>query len=438
MTNPLEKLRRFISKRTFLKHITVLAGGTAIGQLLSIVSLPLLTRLYTPEDFGKYALFIAFISISTVGASLMYETAIVAAKDDTEAAFLTVISVILAVLNTPLVTLGLYALIQFKLLGFASLPMSIVFWAICVFALTSIFQVLRYWLLRKQQFSLIAKVTVVQGGVRSISQVLLGMSLFTWLGLLIGDILGRIFGLGRMVKQTYFDVTQLIFPVNIQQLSKVAHKYLTFPLYSLPSSIINVLAFSLSIPVITQLYGTASGGYFLLAQRTLSIPMNLVSSSVADTFHSQIAYYTNNEPEKVKSFFLRTAKNLTLIGLFPTLTLAFFSPYLFIFIFGEAWNEVGWLVALMAPWTLVKSIVSPLSRIVFVLGGQRSKLVFDITALSSLFLVYYLGSHFRLSLKVTVGLMVFFNVVSYGIYFLVLLRVTQKNHQLKAVDTKKI
>lgn len=433
MTSPVEHFKKFVSGRTFLKHLTVLAGGTAISQALTIISLPFVTRLYEPDDLGRYGLFISFISISTVGASLMYETAIVAGRDEEEAAVLTFIAVVLAIFNTPLATLVLYILIKYNLIGFGSLPVSTIVWTAAGFSLTSVFQVLRYWLLRKKLFTLISKVTIIQGGIRSLSQLGLGLLPFSWVGLLLGDILGRGCGLGQMLRRTLIDVTQLTFPLNLQRLSQVAYKYLDFPLYSLPSSVINVLAFSLSIPVITDLYGTTAGGSFLLAQRTLAIPMTLISSSVADAFHSQIASYANNQPEKIKSFFWQTAKNLTLLGLFPTLAIAILSPHLFTFIFGKAWTEAGILVAIIAPWTLSKLIVSPLSRIVLVLGGQKSKLIFDATALSTLFVVYFAKQNMKFSLTNTVALMSIMNVFAYSIYFVILIQIAHKSSQTSQV-----
>ncbi|BAY83952.1 putative O-antigen translocase [Calothrix parasitica NIES-267] len=427
MKSQIQRLKNLISKSAFVRSVTVLAGGTAIAQGLVILTLPLLTRLYTPKDMGWFGLFTAFINIATVAASLLYEAGIVAAKDEEEAAYLTILSLILAVITTPIAALSFFALVKFNLLGFASIPIQTIFWISLAFLLTAIFKVLRYWLIRKKLFKLIGKVTVIQSGVRSLSQVGLGLLPFGWLGLLIGDIIGRGFGIGRMLKHTTQDMLHLTKPINIEKLSKVARCYSEFPIYSLPSSLINILAQSLTVPIITQLYGVTAGGYFVLAQRTLALPLSLISRSVADAFHSQIASYAKEEPTKVKYCFLRTAKTLALIAFIPTLGIAILSPQLFSLVFGENWSQAGLLVTIMTPWAFAGVIVSPLSRIVFVLGKQKWKLIYDVFALTTLISVLYIGFIFKLSLISSITFLSIMNVIAYGLYFLILLRISQMN-----------
>ena len=48
-------LRRLLPKNAFARGVSVLVGGTAGAQLLTILAAPLLTRLYGPEDFGLVA-----------------------------------------------------------------------------------------------------------------------------------------------------------------------------------------------------------------------------------------------------------------------------------------------------------------------------------------------------------------------------------------------
>ena len=52
-------IQRFKIKSDFIKNILELATGTSIAQFIPILISPILTRIYTPEDFGLFALFIA-------------------------------------------------------------------------------------------------------------------------------------------------------------------------------------------------------------------------------------------------------------------------------------------------------------------------------------------------------------------------------------------
>ncbi|HEY9666076.1 MAG TPA: oligosaccharide flippase family protein [Coleofasciculaceae cyanobacterium] len=423
MSRVLDKLKTLLPNGNFARSVTVLAGGTALGQGLVVLSLPLLSRLYTPEDIGKYGLYTAFVGIASVASSLLYEAAIVSAQDDDEAAHLTLLAITITILTVPPAILGFYALIRFNLLGFGILPVNIVILTLVALLLTTAFKALRYWLIRNNYFAVISQVTMFQGGIQALSQVGLSLGQLGWVGLLLGDILGRGFGLGRMLSQSWQELARWVWPIKLSRLAHIAAKYSQFPKYSLPSSLIDVLSMSLSVPLLTQLYGPVAGGYFVLAQRTLALPVGLVSSSTADAFHNQVASYARHNPSKLKGFFLQTARTLALIGLFPALTLVFLGPQLFSWVFGATWVESGLLAAVMAPWSLAGLVVSPLSRIVFVLSGQQWKLLYDTSAFAALVLAIFGGSMMGLPLAGSVALLSGLNVVAFGIYFWVLLRI---------------
>jgi hypothetical protein len=69
----------------FRRSVAVLASGTAISQAIPIAAMPVLTRLYTPEEFGTVVLYLALASLLGVVATARYELAIPLPHDDIEA-----------------------------------------------------------------------------------------------------------------------------------------------------------------------------------------------------------------------------------------------------------------------------------------------------------------------------------------------------------------
>jgi len=63
-------------KAGFAKDVLKLASGTVLAQIISILSAPLLTRLFGPEAFGLAALFGSVSGIIGVVACLRYELSI--------------------------------------------------------------------------------------------------------------------------------------------------------------------------------------------------------------------------------------------------------------------------------------------------------------------------------------------------------------------------
>ncbi len=79
-------------KSEFSKNTLTLMIGSALAQVIPIIISPILTRVYTPEEFGIFALYITFISIGASLVTAKYETAILLPKKEENAKYLVYIS----------------------------------------------------------------------------------------------------------------------------------------------------------------------------------------------------------------------------------------------------------------------------------------------------------------------------------------------------------
>ena len=80
-----KQLRR-VGRSEFLRNVVLLASGTAGAQVITIGTMPFLSRLYNPEAFGVLAVFAAVTSFFTVLSTFKYELAIVLPREDDDAA----------------------------------------------------------------------------------------------------------------------------------------------------------------------------------------------------------------------------------------------------------------------------------------------------------------------------------------------------------------
>ena len=78
----------------FARHVVTLASGTAMGQLLLVLALPVLTRLYSPADYGALAVYSATLTVLLVLVSLRFEVAIPLPEDDQVAGSLLALSLL--------------------------------------------------------------------------------------------------------------------------------------------------------------------------------------------------------------------------------------------------------------------------------------------------------------------------------------------------------
>lgn len=390
---------------------------------------PIVTRLYTPKDFGVYGLMIAFIGFVTVISSLRYETAIVASESISDAAYLVIGSISISMVCSGLSSVCLYLMIKLKLLGFGELPFWSPFLIFLMCFATAVFFILRYWLIRIERFDGVRKVTIYQNMARSLGQVGLGDLQFGAAGLLWGECLGRLFGISRVIRDSLPILKEHFTLFQYSVICAVFKKYREFPLYSLPSAVLDSLSIALLLPIIAQLYGSQEAGQLALVQRVISIPALLIGGTIADSFHHQMATDSRNGIKELTPLFFRVAFILTLLGATLGGFLAFLAPLVFKLVFGEAWVEAGDLAARMSPMVAAGLVVSPLSRIVLVFNGQKYKLIYDLLALiillSSLCGGRYLGKSFLISMT---GFSLL-NTFAFAIYFLILLYIISSHER---------
>jgi O-antigen/teichoic acid export membrane protein len=92
--------RALLPQNAFARGVSVLVGGTAGAQLITVLAAPLLTRLYSPEDFGLVAVCASLLALIGVISSRRYELAIPLPDDDVEEANVAMLSLLLVAMTT--------------------------------------------------------------------------------------------------------------------------------------------------------------------------------------------------------------------------------------------------------------------------------------------------------------------------------------------------
>ncbi|HEX7959026.1 MAG TPA: hypothetical protein VF493_03870 [Terriglobales bacterium] len=426
------------SRWRFARNVATLSLGTALAQSVGVALSPVLTRLYSPTDLGVLGLFMSFVSVATVTTSLNYELWIVSVINKEKAAQLTWASMLLTIPVSLFCGAVLYIVMHFQWLGYGALPGYSIPLMVATLLLIGIFSNLRYWAIRHESFPIVARTTVFQQTTRSAFQVAFGFLGAGSMGLLFGEMIGRGVGIGSLFRSAWPALKNVAAQFRKSDLVGALVENRSLAVYSLPSSIIDTMAGSILVPMVVQLYGPAMGGQFALTRKVLAVPLALIATSVADTFHSRLAPCAREKPDQMLALFARTSAGLFLLGLVPALILFFAGHQLFAFAFGERWSIAGTLAGISAPFFLAQMIVSPLSRLVFVLRGQRSKLIYDLILISGILLVFGVACRQKLSLIQTVWAITLVNVFCYFVYYLVLLRIVVKARPKRTAEALSI
>ena len=77
----------------FVSHVLTLITGNGVAQVINVVGTLLLARLFTPDAFGSFALFVTVVSFLSVLGGARYELAIMLPEEDAEAANVLILAV---------------------------------------------------------------------------------------------------------------------------------------------------------------------------------------------------------------------------------------------------------------------------------------------------------------------------------------------------------
>lgn len=411
-------LQRFKPKSAFARGVGVLVGGTAGAQALMVLAAPLLTRLYSPEDFGLLAVFTAILALFGVIAAGRYELAIPLPESDQEAANLTVLGFALVVLTSAL-TFAVFLLWPQPIADALNAPaLAPYLWLIPfgVFFLGS-YEVFSKWAIRRKQFPTIARTRIVQAiGTLGVQ---LGAYKLGVPALLGGHAAGQGLGAGGLALSAFrrpeFRQCSLV------GMRQQASRHRKFPLYSTWTALFNTASLQLAPIMFVTIYGATVAGLYALTLRILSMPGSLIGNAVGSVFLSSAP--AARREGTLKDLVEKLHARLAMAGALPLMVLLFFGPGLFEFVFGSEWREAGIYAQWMAPWIYLQFQWSPLSMLSTVLELQREGLIAQflnfLVRFGSLILLAAMG------VDAQTGVFVF-SLISAGAYLLLLLWFTRK------------
>lgn len=422
----MSRLPSLLAPGKFARHVVTLAGATALSQVALLATGPLLSRLYQPASWGVYSLVLAFVAVASVVTALCYDQAIVGAETRPEAAALTLASLVLGPVVTLFAVGAMALLISENWLGFGILPWSALGWAAALLLLMQVFVSFRYWHMREERFALLGRTAVTQNLGRAIFPV---ATVWPWpggTGLLAGEALGRTIGILPLIRERWQETVAAYRSVTRPQVVAVLKRYAVFAYAGVPGGLLDAAALALPLPLIASAFGAQAAGEFALAQRVLQAPAALVGRSVADAFHARLAIHARERHSYLPRFFGRTALLLLAVAALPALVVLGLGASGFAWIFGAQWAVAGTFATMMLPWATGQLIVSPLSRAVFVVGGQRGKLVYDVVAVLLVLGTYAWARRAGWTADRTVLWLSLGQAAAYGVYFVILWRLIRR------------
>ncbi len=380
---------------SFLWDILKLVGGVTTSQLITILLSPIITRIYSPSDLGKFSVFNSIIIFSSVTINLQYELAIVVSKKEKESINLLALCFFLSIILSVLIGILLLLFGDWfsTILKVRELKKYLILIPIDTFLLGTI-SALNYWNIYKRKFEIVSITKFINSSISDVSKILLGVLINANLGSqIIGTIIGSIFSwllqIYIFLKKEFVYIYKFI---SLKYIFYVAKRYKKFPIINSWSTLLNQLSNQIPTLLLNGLFGPEVNGYFALGNRFLRLPSMIIGQSLAQVFFQRASKAENsgNLDYLVETLFIK----LFNFGLFPIILISMVAKSVFITFFGANWGEAGVYTQILSFWTLAVFISSPLSNVINVLEKQEKGLQFNGILLITKILSLVIGSVF--------------------------------------------
>lgn len=374
-----------------------LMSGTMFSQILAFAISPILTRIYTPEDYGILGVYAAMVSMISVVGSLKFEAALLLPKLDSNALklFKLCYRVLFVITTIVLIFLLLFYEWFLVILNAETLGIYILLSSISLFLLGG-FHINNNMLNRYKRYRGLAVSKVSRTSGTSLSQLGFGLGGFSFSGLIFGRLIGE--GLGFLVSRYFIERTPRHedSKSNLDDSStykELIRTYDKFPKITAIHALTNTSASSLPTIFLVTFFNSTIAGWFNQCIKVTFLPITLISTSTYQVYSQKVTTLYNNN-KGIRRITIETVKKLALLGSLPFLFLLFFAPDAFAFVFSENWRVAGEFAQLMVPYLFMVFVVSPLAYLPILFGQQSKSFKIELIYLVLKLLAIIVGVYF--------------------------------------------
>jgi O-antigen/teichoic acid export membrane protein len=384
-------LKNWSIKSEFAKNVITLITGTAIAQALSLIFSPVISRIYNPEDFGFFAIFMSIVSGIAVIACGRFELTILLPEKEEDAQknksiallFCISISSITTIVMSILFALNIVQSVYYLLTG------------VLVF-IFGIYQINTNSALRSKNYKVIAKSRVINSVINVILSISFGLFKYLHVGMILSTLIGQTMA-NSLFKYPFLN--QKINKSYLLSLKPTIIKYKHFLQFNTVQALSDMFMINAMYYLLPFFYSSSLLGLYALAIRILQAPMSLIGSSLAQVFYQQATqYYKDNKP--LNGLIKSTLYKAAIVALPIPVILILFGPSLFALVFGERWEAAGNLARILSPWIYFDFIRSTISQIPLILNKQKELFRYSIAGNFILVLIILLLGFYNQTIEV--------------------------------------
>lgn len=349
----------------------IMSAGSGISQFIPILAIPILTRIYTPDEIGGLAVFIALFAILSIIAGGRYEYAVIMPDDDRTGIRLLHIAAILSILSGTVLFV-----ITMLFGGSISSALGIPFLAPWLWLLPlavtgqGLFMTFSFGLNRVKSYQDISAGKISQTGSTAVIQILTGLSGWGLAGLVIGKTVGVIISafwlIARLAKKAPFFFAR----EHSHDLRCTALEYSNYPKYNAPHAFITNVSNNLPVILFVSFFTETIAGFYAMAIRASLAPVQIISTATGQVLGKRLAE-KKHSGDDLHAYVKKVILYFSLVGLIPFGLLFIAGPTFFGLVLGSEWAITGVYVRIIIPFVFLTFVTQPLSYIPLLFEKQK-------------------------------------------------------------------
>lgn len=366
-----------LQRSEFIRNSVRLLSLSTLAQLVPILIYPIITRLYSPQELGVVALFMSLCGILATVAGGRYEEAILLPRSDRRAFSLVNLISWLALFISILFTLSglLFGKVFAQWLNEPGLARWMPLVGLGVF-LTTIYQALTYWCIRKKAFTVYGSNALNQSVTNSLVKIAAGFAGYTHSGLIWGTLAGQTVSLTALIYRLRNYIAHFGYRIKRRYANALMYSYRNFPKFRMLHALSNNLSGSIPFFVLTAWFTSTASGYYSLALTFGFRPVQLLSGTLNQVISQKISE-KGQQAQPIYLLVIRFIRNMALLAFAPMLIAGLIAPWGFNLVFGKEWITSATHFQIILPWMFMVLIAGSLSFIPVLYGKQREAMLID-------------------------------------------------------------
>jgi len=355
--------------KSYYKSFVTMLSGNVVSQIIPFVIAPILTRIYTKEDFAIFANYLAIASMIGIVSTGRLELAIPIAKDKSDAQ-----SVVATGLFITLILVSLSFIFPIfgdffsDLYNSRQLKSYLILIPIAILSI-GLLGVITNWVLRLKKYTVLSMGKVSQSIVNN--GLAAGLGFLGWgvKGMIIAWLLSQFVGILMMF--FFIDKKITVKEHSIVTIKNTLKEYKDFPLINSLHAFTDIFATQVVLFwIISNFFGLPELGVFVVMNKYVRAPIVLITSSVSSIFYTEMGTCINNDISPIP-ILKKTISTSFAFSIPFIIVLLFFAPQLFGWYLGSDWAIAGSYAQRIVPILLMMFILSPISSIPIIFNQQK-------------------------------------------------------------------